>query len=55
MKIRVGILSFWSVKGPKALTDALYGCEKAEKTVYFEIYSDLRESAFTSVQGMQSF
>lgn len=48
-------MSFWTVEGPKALTDALYGCKEVEKTFKFEVYSDLREGAFTSVQMMQSF
>ena len=48
-------MSFWFVEGPKALTDALYGCKEVEKTFKFEVYSDLREGAFTSVQRMQSF
>ena len=26
---------FWSVKGPKGLTNEFYGCEKVEKTFRF--------------------
>ena len=46
---------FWSVKSPKGLTDHFYGCEKGDKTFWFEVYVYIKESAFTGVKRDAKF
>ena len=46
---------FWSVKSPKGLADHFYGCEKVDKTFWFEVYVHIKESAFTGVKRDAKF
>ena len=39
-----------SVKGPKGLTDAFYGCERVEKTFWFCNLFIFKDSTFTAVK-----
>ena len=47
--IRVGNLSFGSVKAPKGLTDEFYGFKKSRKCSLFVIDSYLKDSTSTAV------
>ena len=47
--IRVGNLSFGSVKAPKGLTDEFYGFKKSRKRSVFVIDSYLKDSTSTAV------
>ena len=49
-----GNLSFGSVKGPKGLTDEIYGFIKSRKRSIFVTDSYLNDSAFTTVKEIQS-
>ena len=45
----------WKKTQKDGMTDAFYGCEKVEKTFWFEVYSYLKESAFAIVKRDAKF